>query len=122
MSQYIIFFWPFLFEQRFRLAVPLLLFPIGPDSIAAMMPDHGCRAKANGPTLLLQAPAHIHVITSRTKLRIKPSNGLQGHFPKRHITPWDMLCFRIREEYVDGTTRGIRHTVGYQPVVRRGQI
>src|SRR4029450_4316081 len=106
MSKHIIFFWPFLLEQCFRLAIPLLLFPIGPDSIAAMMPDHGGRAKANGPTLLLQAPAHIHVIASRTKLRIKPSNGLQGRFPKRHVTPWDMLCLRIRAEHVEGTAGG----------------
>src|SRR4029450_3211312 len=111
MSQHIIFFWPFLLEQRFRLAVPLLLLPIGSDRIAAMMPDHGCRAKANGPTLLLQAPAHIHVIASRTKLWIKPSNGLQGRFPKRHVTPWDMLCLRIGEEHMHGPSRGIRHTV-----------
>jgi hypothetical protein len=53
VSKHIVFFWPFLFEEGFRLAIPLLLFPIGPNSIAAMMPDHGRRAKANGPALLL---------------------------------------------------------------------
>src|SRR5215510_10189622 len=122
MSKHIVFFWPFLLEQRFRLAVPLLLFPVGPHSIAAMMPDHGCSAKANGPTLLLQAPAHIHVIAGRTKLWIKPPNSLQSRFAKRHVTPWNMLCLGIGEEYMHGPPRGIRHTVGYHTVTRRGQI
>ena len=87
-----------------------------------MMPHHGRGAKPNGPALLLQAPADIHIITSRTKLGIKPRNGLQGCFAKRHITSRDMLCLRIGEEHMHGTTRGIRHTVGYRTVPRRRQI
>src|SRR5262249_55828007 len=118
MTQHIVFFWPFLFQECFRPAVPLLLFPIGPYSLAAMVPDHGCWAKPNRPALLLQPPADIHVIARRTKLGIKSPDGLQGRFPKRHVTPGDMLCLCIGEEHMYRTARGIRHTVGDRTIAR----
>src|SRR5439155_4031563 len=92
MTKHVVFFRPFLFQQCFGSTVPLLLFPIGPDRIAAMMPDHGRWAKPNRPALLLQPPAEIHIIARRTKLRIKPPDSLQGRFPKGHVTPWNIRC------------------------------
>src|SRR5207249_4827438 len=75
MSGSVVLFRPLLCEQRLRAPIPLLLSPIRSDRVAAVMPDRGRGAEAQGSTLCLQAPAKIYIVTRHAKLRIEPMDG-----------------------------------------------
>src|SRR5258707_8587969 len=51
----------------------LLLLPVSAQRVAPVMPDHRRRIEADLPTLILNSPADIDVITCRPKSRVKAS-------------------------------------------------
>src|SRR6266540_825906 len=86
---------PLPLEQGLSFAVPLLLLPVGPDRVAPVVPDHRSRAEPDGPPLLLQAPAEIHVVARGPELRIEPADRLEGGSAERHVAPGDMLGLAV---------------------------
>ena len=78
MAGGVVFFRPFLFQQRLGFSVALLLAQIGANGVAAMMPNHGRGAEAQRPPALLQAPADIHVVPRDPELGIKSSDRLEA--------------------------------------------
>ena len=87
-----------------------------------MMPDHGSRMKAQGPALLLQAPAHIDIVACGPKLDIKAADRFQGAFPEGHIAPGEMLRDLVGKQYMHRAARSIGHTVRNGTVARWGPI
>src|SRR6266545_4786441 len=112
----IVFLRPLPLEQRFRLAVTLLLLPVGPDRVAPVMPDHRAGAEPDAPALLLQAPAYIHVVAGGAELGIEPADGLQRGRAERHVAPGDVLGFAIRQEHVEGAARPVSDAIRDRPV------
>jgi hypothetical protein len=82
-----------------------------------MVPDHGGRAKPQGPTTVPQTPADIDVVPSRAELRIKPAYGLQVSFAERHVTARYVLCLLVGKEDMDGTTRCIGDAISKGTIV-----
>jgi hypothetical protein len=72
----LVFLRPFSFQQCFRFPVSFLLAPVCLNGTSAMMPHHGGRIEPQRPSLLLQPPAHIHIVSRGLKLDIKSSDNL----------------------------------------------
>ncbi len=78
-------------EQSFSFAVAALLFDIVANGVAAKMPYHGSRAKADLVSFILQSPAEIHIVAGGAKDRIKSIDRFQRFPPERHIAAGNML-------------------------------
>src|SRR5262245_8344778 len=97
MSRNVVLFGPLALQQCLSPAIAFLLLPIRLDGITTMMPDQSRGMKTNRPAVLLQPPADVDIIPSRTKLRVETTNGLERGSPKRHVTPGNVLGFMVRE-------------------------
>src|SRR5438445_12165760 len=86
---------PLPLQHRLRPAVPDLLFPVGTQRVPAVVPDHGGGAEAQRPALLLQPPAHVHVVPGGAELRIEPADRLEAGFAARHVAPGEVLRLAI---------------------------
>src|SRR6185503_11835153 len=69
---------PSFLQECFGFSVATLLAQIGPHGIAAMMPDHRRWTETQGPTVLLQTPADVHVIASYAELGVKSVDGFEA--------------------------------------------
>ena len=73
----VVFFRPFLFQKGLGFAIASLLAQIGANRVAAMMPDHCGRTETEGPAVLLQAPADIHIVAGDAELRVESADRLE---------------------------------------------
>src|SRR5215217_4797954 len=89
---------PFRLQQRFCLAVALLLLPICSDRIAAVVPNHRRRAEAKSPPPLLKPPADIHVVARHPESRVEAANRLELIFAKGHIAARNVLGYFVRQQ------------------------
>src|SRR5215467_1907409 len=87
-----------------------------------MMPDHSSRAETQRPTALLQAPAHINIITSYPELGIEAAYRPQARGTKSHVTAWNVFGLLVGKQNMDGTTRGVGNTIGDESVARRSKV
>src|SRR6266852_162218 len=72
------------------------------------MPDHGRRTEPEPPATLAYSPAHVHIVTSLTELRIKPVNGRQPILPEGHVTSVDVFCLVVCYAHLSRSDR--RHS------------
>src|SRR5438309_3626883 len=107
MSGEVVFLRPFPFQKRLGFSIALLLAQISTNGIAAMMPDHRRGIEPQRPTLLLQAPADIHVVTRDAKLRVKSANRLQTRPAERHVAAGNVFRFAIRKQDMRGAARRV---------------
>src|SRR6267378_1927428 len=82
---------PFVFESRFGPAIAVLLLPISADRVAAVVPHHRCRAEADRPALVLQAPADVDIVAGRAKARVEAADRDQRLLAIRHIAAGNVL-------------------------------
>jgi len=61
-------------KRRLGDAITALLFEIGFDGVAPMMPHHGSGRKAQRPALFLQTPADVDVVAGDTESMIKAAD------------------------------------------------
>ena len=97
MSGRVVLFRPFLLEKRLGPPVADLLAPVGTDGVAAVMPDHGRRMKAERPAALLQPPADVDIIAGGAEARIEAADGLEGLSAEGHVASGNVLGHLIRE-------------------------
>src|SRR5258707_3553290 len=95
MTNRVVLFGPFAFEQRFGRTIPNLLFPVPSNGPAPMMPDQSRGAEAKAPAQLLQAPAHVDVVPGGAKARVEPALGFQGSLADSHVAAGDVLCLAV---------------------------
>src|SRR5260370_19846103 len=100
MSGGIILLRPFLFQKSLCLTVSLLLPPKFSQRIPAMGPHLCGRAQAQFPTMFLQAPTHVDVVTSRSELGVKITNCFKCGSQKRHVAAGDMICLAISKHNI----------------------
>src|SRR5258708_16873863 len=118
MADGVVLLRPLLCQQHLGLSIVLLLPPVGAHRVAAMVPDHRCRAETQGPAALLQPPADIDIVASNTELRIESTYRFEVGFTKCHVTAWNVFRFLIRKENVDRAAWSIGDTIGDWPVAR----
>jgi hypothetical protein len=87
-----------------------------------MVPDHGSRVEPHRPTLFLQPPAHLDVIASDTELWVEAPYGLQGCFPKRHITSRNVLCLLVGKQDMHRAAWGAAASQGMTRIARRAHV
>src|SRR5215207_6678844 len=92
---------PFPLQQRFGLAVALLLLPVSSDRVAAVVPDQRRRIEAEGPPPLLESPADIHVVTRHPESRVEAADRLELVFPEGHIAARNVFGYIVRQQEVD---------------------
>ncbi|HEY5564571.1 MAG TPA: hypothetical protein VIL33_03205, partial [Rhodothermia bacterium] len=63
MSEAVVLLRPFSFEKSLGLPISKLLLPIPAERRSSVVPDNRTRVEADVPTLLLQPPAKIHIVT-----------------------------------------------------------
>src|SRR5919106_3009050 len=80
------------------LTIAHLLFEVGFDGLAAMMPHDGGRTEANSVAAILQPPADIHIVPGGGIRRIKPPHLGERRLAECHVTTWDVLCGPIVEQ------------------------
>src|SRR2546428_3164849 len=98
MTRAVVLLRPLPLEERLRPPVSRLLLPVGAHGVAPVVPDHGAGVEAQGPALLAEPPADVHVVARRTELGIESPDGLEGDLPERHVAAGDVLGFPVREE------------------------
>src|SRR5439155_22777528 len=113
---------PFALEQCFGSAVGLLLAPVGANGIAAVVPHHRTRVKAQGPTAILQPPTHVDVVAGDAEYRVKAAHGLERGSAKRHIAARNMLGHEVREQYLRRSAGRVRDAVRDRTVAGWGDI
>src|SRR5207237_9654435 len=100
MAGEVVFLRPFPFQKRLGFAIALLLAQISANGIAAMVPDDRRGIEHQRPTLLLQTPTDIHVVTGDAKLRVKSANRLQARLAERHIAARNVFRLAIGKQDV----------------------
>src|SRR5512133_1875825 len=70
-------------------AVAALLAPVGADRVAAVVPDDGRRAEAEGQAALPQPPADVDVVAGGTESRIEAADLLERLPAEGHVAPGD---------------------------------
>jgi len=98
----VVFLGPFLFQKRLGPAVANLLFPVSPNPLSAMMPNHRAGIEAYLKARLLNPPADVHIISGHAELRIESSDDLQYTFAKRHVAAWNVLRIAVGYENMRG--------------------
>src|SRR2546428_498400 len=68
---------PFALQHRLGAAIADLLPPVGAHRIATVVPHHGGRVEAERPAAILQSPAHVDVVASRSEPGIEPTDRLE---------------------------------------------
>src|SRR5260370_35331552 len=87
-----------------------------------MMPDRSSRAETQRPATLLQAPAHIDIITSNPELGIEAAYRLQARGTKSHVTAWNVFGLLVGKQNMDRTTRGVASTIGDESAAGRSKV
>jgi hypothetical protein len=100
----VVFLGPFLFQKRLGPAVANLLFPVSPNPLSTMMPNHRAGIEAYLKARLLNPPADVHIISGHAELRIKSSDELQYTFAKRHVAAWNVLRIAVGDENMRRST------------------
>src|SRR6266404_2317992 len=117
MSGGIILLRPFLFQKSLCLTVSLLLPPKFSQRIPAMVPHLCGRAEAQFPTMFLQAPTHVDVVTSRSELSVKTTNCFKCGSQKGHVAAGDVFCFGISKQNMGRATGSVCHACSNKSVV-----
>src|SRR5215218_6114964 len=91
---------PLLRELGLRGAIADLLAPERADGVAPMMPDHRCGAEADLSAGILDAPAHVDVVSGNTKTWIEPTQRAQDLATERHVASGNVLRDTIRKHHV----------------------
>src|SRR5260221_13778381 len=86
MADGVVLLRPLLFQQRLGLRIVLLLPPVGAHRVAAVMPHHRRSGETQGPAALLQPPADIDIVASKTETRIETTHRFWVGFTKSHAT------------------------------------
>ena len=109
-------------KEGFCLSIPLLLLSESLQGETAIMPDNGRRAKGDHLSLLLKAPAEIHVVAGLSVFRIEAPNFFKGPSVKGHIAARDMFRNDVGEEYM-ARAAWCRRNACLMPVLRgRGDV
>ena len=108
---------PLPLEQRFGVAVAVLLLPVGSERVPMVMPDERAVGEPQGESLLLQPPAHIDVVAGSPELRVESTNLLQRVPAERHADARDVLGLVVRQQHVYRPAGRVGHAVGHPPVV-----
>src|SRR5215203_3736783 len=87
-------------QERFGFAVARLLFQIGFYGRAPVVPDEAGWTEPDAVTGLLQAPAHIHVISSLAINRIEAANVIERPFVEGHVAAGNVLGLAIVQHHV----------------------
>ena len=103
-------------KQRFGFSVAVLLSPESSEREAPVMPDDCGGAEADDLSLLLQAPAKIHVVAGLAIFRIEAADLLESPFVKGHVAAGDVLGDQVGKEHVVRTT-GRGGDAGLNPVL-----
>src|SRR5215470_14065638 len=109
MPEAVVFLRPLSLEQGFRFSIALLLFPVRQHGITPVVPHDGGWTKPQGPSLFLQPPTNIDVITRDPILRVETTDGREGFPAKGHVAAGNVLRDRIRQKHVDWPAGCIRH-------------
>src|SRR5678815_1230002 len=83
-----------------------------------MMPDDRGWTKCDDMAFLLQAPAKIDVVAGLAIFDIETANRVERPAIEGHVTTWNVLRYRVGEEYVARAAR-CRRDAGLDPVFRR---
>ena len=100
-------FRPFAFEKGFGLSVANLLTPITPDGCPSMVPDHRSSREPHGPSLFLQPPANINVVTGGPIQRVEAADRRQARTPECHIASGHMFGDLVGQENMKGPARRV---------------
>src|SRR6266568_7024605 len=91
-------------QHGLGLAVAELLFEIGADGRAAIVPDESRGAEADLIASLLQAPAEIDVVSGPAEDGIEAADFSQSPFVEGHIAAGDVLGLAIGKHHMGGAT------------------
>ena len=83
-----------------------------------MMPDHRRGIEPQRPTLLLQAPTDINVVTRDAELRIKSANRREARLAERHVTAGNVFRLAIGKQHVRGAAGRVGDAFGDGPIRR----
>src|SRR4029077_10712985 len=82
-----------------------------------MMPDNRRWTKCDDVAFLLQAPTKIDVVARLAIFDIETANRVERPAIEGHVTPWNVLRYRVGEEHVARAAR-CRRDAGLNPVFR----
>src|ERR1051326_1631357 len=122
MPKSVVFFRPLLFEHRLGTSVSELLFPVGSDRIAPVMPDHCGWMETDRPSFFCQPPAEVHVVASGTKLRIKSTDGAERRTSNSHIAARNVFGFSVCYQHMQRSTRRVSDAFSDGPIVHRRDV
>ena len=105
-------------EQGFGLAVAGLLFEVGGDGIASVVPDETGRAESDLVASLLEPPANIHIIAGLTVNGVKAADLPQCPSVECHVAAGDVLGDAVVEHHMGGASWRNHHCRGRGGVVR----
>ena len=87
-------------EQRLGLPVARLLFEVGPQGRAAIMPDKTRRAESELEIMVLQSPTHVHVVPRAAENRIEQPDFLERALKERHVAAGDVFGFAVGQHHM----------------------
>src|SRR5438067_6468350 len=122
MAHAVVALGPLRLEQRLCPPIALLLAPEVPDRVAPVVPHERRWAEPQGPALLLEPPAEVHVVAGRPEARVPAVDRLERLPPERAVAARDVLGLAIRQEDVDRPAGGVRYAVGDRSVSRRRDV
>src|SRR5216117_4044380 len=105
-------FWMFSHQQRFGLAVSLLLLKVIAHRGTTIVPHERRRAEAKPIAALLQSPANVHVIAGFVKNWIEPAYLVERRSEEGHIAAGDVLGQTVGQHHVSRTARRYHHSRG----------
>ena len=89
-------------KHRFSAAVAGLLFEIGANRAAAMVPDLSGRGEADFFPGVEQSPADVNIIAGLAEARIEAAYVEQCLAAERHVAAGDVLGIAVVEHDVGG--------------------
>ena len=102
MTGGVVFVGPLFLQHGFSFAVSLLLFPIGLQVVATMVPIHSSGVESQASAVLLQSPTHIDIIACGAIANVKTINRCESVATKCHIAARNMFGFCIGYQHVYG--------------------
>ncbi len=122
MPQRVVLCGPFVFKNGLRATVMKLLPPVSPSRIAAAMPDHRRRSKADRPAVILNAPTNVNVIAGNAHLGIETADLQQCLPAECHVAARHVLCDLIRQQNMGWTAWRPCNAVGNHSAVWRSNV
>jgi glutamate dehydrogenase (NAD(P)+) len=114
--------WVFGDQQRFCPAVSELLFQVGPDRVAAMVPNECSRRKPDAESGVLESPAKIHIVACGPERRIKPCDRVECRPANGEVASGQMFRSGVVQHHVARCAGSRRHHRGGQRVRGRGEV